>query len=150
MRHWTRSTSRHHYRERHRFSRSRSHSCTLRYRSHSQNNSQRSHSRSYHRCPHKSTSHHRYSSTYQYQWDTPHRRSSSHRSCSVHSRDCSRSRPCTLHKTSQTASSKPPYSSSKTAWKHKDKKCKKVTIDDSPSDSYSSDDPSSDSEEDLN
>ena len=133
-----------------RFSRSRSHSCTHRYRSHSQNNSQRSHSRSYHRCPHRSTSHHRYSSTYHYGWDTPHKRSSLHRSSSMHSRDCSRSRPCTLHKTSHTASSEPSCSSNKTAWKHKDKKYRKVTMMTSPSDYYSSDDPSSDSEEDLN
>ena len=51
MRHWTRSTSRHCHRDRHRFSRSRSHSCTHRYRSHSHHNSHRSHSRSYHRHP---------------------------------------------------------------------------------------------------
>ena len=150
MRHWTRSTSRHCHRDRHGFSRSRSHSCTHRYRSHSQNNSQRSHSRSYHRCPHRSTSHHRYLNTYRYWWDTPHRRSSSHRSSSTHSRDHSRSRPCTSHKASWTASSKPLYSSNKTALKCKDKKYKKVTIDDPPSDYYSSDDPSSDSKENLN
>ena len=125
MRHWTRSTSRHHNRDRHRFSRSRSCSHTHRYRSHSQNNSQGSHSRSYHRCPHSSTSHHKYSNTYCYQWDTPHRGSSLHGSSSIDSRDCSRSRAHTLHQTSQTASSKPSYSSNKTAWKHKDKKYKK-------------------------
>ena len=113
------------------------------------NNSQRSHSRSYHRCPHRSTSCHRYSNTYHYQWDTPHRRSSSHRSSSTHSRDHSRSRPCTSHKASRTAPSKPSYSSNKTALKNKDKKYKKITIDDPPSDYCSSDDPSSDSEEDL-
>ena len=49
-----------------------------------------------------------------------------------------------------TASSKSPHSSNKTAWRHKDKKGKKVTIDDYPSDSYSSDDPSSDFKEDFN
>ena len=81
--------------------------------------------------------------------DTPHRRSSLHRSSSMHSRDCSVSRPHTLYKTSQTASSKPSYNSNKTAWKHKDKKYRKVTIDNPPSDYYSSDEPSSDSEEDL-
>ena len=37
-----------------------------------------------------------------------------------------------------------------TAWKQKDKKYRKVTIDDPPSDYFSSDEPSSDSEEDLN
>ena len=50
-RHWTRSSSQHNHRDRHRFSRFRSCSCTHRYRSHCQNSSQRSHSRSYHRHP---------------------------------------------------------------------------------------------------
>ena len=68
----------------------------------------------------------------------------------MHSGDHSRSRPYTSYKASQTASSKPSYSSNKTALKHQDKKYKKVTIDDPPSDYYSSDDPSSDSDEDLN
>ena len=90
MRHCTRSTSHHNHRDRHRFNRSRSHSSSHRYRCHSWSNSQRSHSRSYHRCPHRSTSHHRHSNTYPLQWDTPHRRSSLHRSSSAHSRDCSR------------------------------------------------------------
>ena len=53
MRHHTRSTSCHNHRDKHRFNRSRSHSCSHRYRNHSQSNSQRSHSRSYHRCPHR-------------------------------------------------------------------------------------------------
>ena len=47
-------------------------------------------------------------------------------------------------------SSKPSYSSKRTAWKNKDKKYKQVTIDDPPSDYYSSDEPSSESDEDLN
>ena len=47
-------------------------------------------------------------------------------------------------------SSKPSYSSNKTVWKHKDKKYKQVTINDSPSNYYSSDEPSSESDEDLN
>ena len=64
MRHSTRSTSCHNHMDRHRFNRSRSHSCSHRYRSHNQSNSQRSHSRSYHRCSHRSTSHHRHSNTY--------------------------------------------------------------------------------------
>ena len=132
MRHQTRSTSKHHHKDRHRFSRSRPHLCTHRYRSHSWNNSQRSHSRSYHRCPHRSGSCHRYSNTYGYQWDTPCRRSSSHGSSSTHSRDHSRSRPCPSYKASWTASSKPSYSSNKAALRHKDKKYKKVTIDDPP------------------
>ena len=47
-------------------------------------------------------------------------------------------------------SSKPSYSSTKKAWKHKDEKYKQVTIDDPLSDYYSSDEPSSESDEDLN
>ena len=46
VRHQTRSTSQHNHRDWNRFSRSRSHLCTHRYRSHSQNTSQMSHSRS--------------------------------------------------------------------------------------------------------
>ena len=83
MRHHTRSTSCHKHRDRHRFNRSRSHSCNHRYRSLSWSNSQRSHSRSYDRCPHRSTSCHSHSNTYQHQQDTPHRRSSLHRSSST-------------------------------------------------------------------
>ena len=66
MRHWTRSTSKHLHRDSNRFSISRSHLCTHRYRSHSCNNSHKSHSRSYHRHPHRSTSCHQYSNTYHY------------------------------------------------------------------------------------
>ena len=77
-RHCTRSTSRHHHWDRHRFSRSSSQSHTCGYQSHSCNNSHRSCSRSYHRCPHRSMSHHQHSSTYHYRCDTAHRRSSSH------------------------------------------------------------------------
>ena len=47
-------------------------------------------------------------------------------------------------------SSKPSYSSNRTAWKNKDKKYKQVTIDDLPSNYYSFDEPSSESDEDLN
>ena len=46
--------------------------------------------------------------------------------------------------------SKPSYSSNRTAWKNKDSKYKQVTIDDPPSEYYSSDEPSSESDEDLN
>ena len=130
MRHQTRSMPKPCHRDRHRFSRSKSHSHTHRYRSHNQNNSHRSHSRSSHRCPHKNTSHHWYSNPYHYWCDTPHRRSSSHRSSSTQSRDGSRCRPHTLNKANQTASSKPSYSSSKTALRHQDNKYKRVTIDD--------------------
>ena len=104
-RHCTRSTSRHHHRDRHRYNRSRFQSHSHIYQSHSHNNSHRSHSRSYHRHPHRSTSHHCHSSTYHYCCNTPHRRS--HRSSSTHSRDCSRSRTHTSYKPSKTTSSKP-------------------------------------------
>ena len=143
MRHCTRSTSHHNQRDKHKFNRSRSHSCSHRYRSHSQSNSQRSCSRSSPRCPHRSTSPHRQSNAYHHGQDTPHRRYSLHRSSSMHTRDCSRSKPHTLHKTTHIMPSKPSYNSNKTAWKHKDKKYKQVTIDDPPSDYYISDEPSS-------
>ena len=150
MRHHTRSISCNNHRDRCRFNRSRSHSFSHRYRSHSQSNSQRSNSRSYHRCSHRSTSCHRHSNTYHHQQDTPHRRSSLHRSSSTHSRDCSKSKPHTLHRTPHMAPSKPSYSSDRTAWKNKDMKYKQVTIVDTPSDYYSSVEPSSKSDEDLN
>ena len=142
--------NRHHYcdhQDRHRFNRSRSHSCNHRYRSNSHSDSQRSHSRSHHQPTHCSTSHHRNSSTYRYWWDTPHRRPSSHRSFSS---DHSRSRPDISYKHNHKASSKLSYSSDWTAWKNKDKKYKQVTIDDQPSEYYSSDDQSNVSKEDLN
>ena len=113
-------------------------------------NSQRSNSSSYHRCTHRSTLCHRHSSTYHHQRDTPHRRSSSHRSFSTHSRDCSRSRPHTSHKNTDMTSSKLPYNPDRTAWKNKNRRCKQVTIDDPPSKYYSSDEPASESDEDLN
>ena len=150
MRHQTRSTSGYHHRDRHRFSRSRSHSNTHRYRSHNQNNSHRSCSRSYHRYPHKEAHHATDTQKLIITDGTHHIGGLPHIETSTHSRHCSRSRPCTSHKARQRASSKPSYSSNKTELKHKDKKYKKVTIDDPPSDYYSSDDPSSDSEEDLN
>ena len=46
-------------------------------------------------------------------------------------------------------SSKLPYCSNRTAWKNKDKKYKQVTIDDPLSEYYSSDEPSSESDKDL-
>ena len=121
-----------------------------RYRSHSWSNSWRSHSRSYHRCTHRSTLYHRNSSTYHHWWDTPHRRSSSHRSFSSHSRDHSTSRPHTSHKNTHITSSTPSYSSNRTAWKNKERRHKQVTIDDLPSEYYRSDQPSSESDKDLN
>ena len=47
-------------------------------------------------------------------------------------------------------SSKLSYSSNRTACKNKDRKYKQVTTDDPPSEYYSSDEPSSESDEDLN
>ena len=69
---------------------------------------------------------------------------------SAHSRDCRSSRPCTSHKNTHITPSKPSYSSNRTAWKNKDRKYKQVTIDDMPPEYYSSDEPSSESDEDLN
>ena len=76
--------------------------------------------------------------------------SSSHRSYAAHSRDHSKSRPHTSHKNTHITSSKPSYRSNRTPWKNKDRKYKQVTIDDPPSKYYSSDEPSSESDEDLN
>ena len=151
-----RSSSRHHshtrhshhdYRDRHRFSRSQSHSHNLRYRRSSCHDSGRSCTRSIHRPSHHSSSCHRSSSSYHYHCDTPHCRFSSHRNFS---RDDSRSRmhkSCKQHyKPAQRSSS----SLQTTPWKNKDRRHKQVTIDDPPSEYYSSDEQDSDSEENLN
>ena len=63
-RHCTRSTSRHHHRDRNRNNRSRFQSHSCRYQSHSHNNLHRSQCRSYHRCPHRNISCHHHTSTY--------------------------------------------------------------------------------------
>ena len=47
-------------------------------------------------------------------------------------------------------STRPSYSSDQTTWKTKDRKHKQVTIDDPPSEYYSSDEQASHSEDDLN
>ena len=107
----------------------------------------RSHSRSFHQPSHHSTSCHRNLSTYCYCQDTPHCRSSSHRSFS---RDDSRSRTCTSSKHHYKTPKRPSSSSQPTPWKSKDRKHKQVTIDDLPSEYYSSDEQDSDSEDDLN
>ena len=107
----------------------------------------KSHSRSYHQPTYCSTSHQRNSSAYHYWWDTPHKRSSLHKSFS---RDHSRSRPGISHKLTHKTSSKLSYISNCTTWKKKDRKYKQVTIDDSPSKYYSSDDQASKSDEDFN
>ena len=77
----------------------------------------------------------------------PHSRSSSHRNFS---RDCSRSRPSTSHKCHHRTSARSSYSSDQTGWKAKDRKHKQVTIDDTPSEYYTSDEQASDSEDVLN
>ena len=149
-----RSSSRHHnhtrhshrdYKDRSKFSHSWSHSHNHRYRS-SHHDSHRSHSRSFHRPSRHSFSCHKISSSYHYCRDTLHCRSSSYRNLS---RDDSRS----WHK-SQKQHYKPAQGSSSssqaTPWKHKNKRQKQVTIDDPPSEYYSSDDCDSDSEDDLN
>ena len=80
--------------------------------------------------------------------ETPHTKRSS--SCKSFSRDCSRSRPHTSHKHHHKTSTRPSFSSDQTTWKTKDRKHKQVTIDDPPSEYYSSDEQATDSEDDLN
>ena len=138
--------NRHHYhdhQDRHRFSRSHN----PRYRSNSCSDSHRSHSRSFHWPSCNSTSCHRSWSTYHYWWDTPHSRSSS---CRSFSRDNNRSRTHTYNKHHHKISTRPSSSSNQTPLKTKDRKYKQVTIDDPPSEYYSSDEQDSDSEDDLN
>ena len=137
-------------RDRHRFSRLRSHSCKVIDTGVTVKVTHKGvHSRSYHWPTYHSTSHHRNSSTYHYQWDTPHRRPSSHRSFP---RDCSRSMDH-VHVTQtqpQKHHLKTSYRSDQTTWKNKDRNFKQVTIDYPPSKYYSSDEQSSKSNEDLN
>ena len=143
-----RSSSRHHshtrcshhdHKDRSRFSHSQSHPCNHRYRSSSCQDTHRSHSRSFHRPSHCSSS-------YRYCCNMPHCRPSSHRNTS---RDDSRSQ----HK-SKKQHYRPAWGYSSTSqassWKHKDKRHKQVTIDDPPSEYYSSHDNDSNSEDDLN
>ena len=150
-----RSSSRHHshtkrshhdYKDRSRFSCSQSCPCNHRYRSSSCQDPHRSCSRSFHRPSLCSISWHWSSSSYHYHLNTPHCRPSSH---SNTSRDDSRS----WHK-SRRQHYRPAQGSSSTfqasSWKHRDKRHKQVTIDDPPSEYYSSDDNDSDSEDDLN
>ena len=94
-----------------------------------------------------SSSCHRSSSTYHYCQDTPHCRSSS---CRNFSRDDSRSRTCTSNKHHYKTPKRPSSSSHPMPWKPTDRKYKQVTIDDPPSEYYSSDEQDSDSEDDLN
>ena len=99
-------------------------------------------------CHHRSTSCHCHS-THHFCHDTHTERSSlMHRSSSTHSRDHSRSRPCTAYKPSKKTLSKSSSSSGRTAVKPQDRKHHRVTIDDPQTDYYSSDDTSSDSKDD--
>ena len=96
--------------------------------------------------PHCNFSCDRSSSSYHRHCDTPHCRPLSQRNTS---RDDSRSR----HR-SRKQHYNPDQGSSSTSrapsWKHKDKRHKQVTIDDPPSEYYSSDDNDCDSDDDLN
>ena len=146
-RYHSRSTSRCHHWDRYRHSRSRSQSQPHRYSSHSHQNSHRGHSRLHNRhsgCYHRSTSHCCHS-THHLCCNTPHQRSFSYRSSSTHSRDHSRSRPCTAYRPSKKTPFKPSSSSGRTAVKPQDRKHHGVMIDDPRTDYYSSDDTSSDS-----
>ena len=71
-------------------------------------------------------------------------------SCRNFSRDNSRSRTCTSSKHHHKTPGRPSSSSNQTPWKSKDRKYKQVTIDDSPSECYSSDELDSNSEDNLN
>ena len=137
----------HDHRDRHRFSQSQSHSHNPRYRSNSHGDSHISHSRSFHQLSHHSSSCHRSSSTYCYCQDTPHHRSSLHRKFS---RDDSRSRPHKSNKHHYKPTQRLSSSSQSTPWKPKNRKHTQVTIDNPPSEYYSSDEQDSDSEDDLN
>ena len=136
--------SHHGYKDRSKFSCSQSHPCNHSYRSSSCQEPHRSCSRSFHKSSHCSFSHDRSSSSYHCCHNTPHHRPSSDRNTS---QDDSRSQ----HK-SWKEHYRPAQGSSSQAssWKYKDKRHKQVTIDDPPSEYYSSDDNDRDSDDDLN
>ena len=138
--------SHHDYKDRSRFSCSQSCPCNHRYRSSSHQDHHRSHSRSFHRPSCHSFSCHRSSSSYCYCCNTPHHRPSCHRNTS---QDDSRSwhKSHKQHYRLACGSSSTSWTS---AWKHKDKRHKQVTINDPPAEYCSSDDNDSDSEDDLN
>ena len=96
---------------------------------------------------HHSSSHHRSSSTYCYHHDTPHFSSSS---CRHFSRDDSRSRTHKSNRQHYKPAQRSSSSSQSTPWKPRDRRHKQVTIDDPPSEYYSSDAQDSESEDDLN
>ena len=129
----------HHGHRRSRFSCSRSQPHDHSYRSSSCHDPRRRRSRSFHRSSHHQFSRDRSSSSHHYCHDTPHCRQSTSRHAS---QDDSRSH----HKT-RKQQYKPSQGSS---WKSKDRKHKQVTIDNSPSDYYSSDDSDRTSDDDLN
>ena len=135
------------HRDRHRFSWSWSHSYNPWYRSNSHSDSCRSHSRSFHLPSPHSSLHHRSSSIYRYCHNTPHHRSSS---CRHLSREDSRSRTHRSSRQQYKPAQRSSSSSQSMPWKPKDRRHKQVTIDDPPSEYYSSDEQDSDSEDDLN
>ena len=122
-----------------------------RYRSHSWSNSQRSHSRSYHRHPHTSTSHHRHSNTYHHPWDTPHRRSSLHKEALPPILEIAVGQnhiPCTELPIWHPPN--PPTALTGQPGKTRIRNINKSPLMTLPSNYYSSDEPSSESDEDLN
>ena len=136
----------HDHRDRSRFSHSQSRPRNHSYRSSSCQDPHRSCSRSFCRSSNHNFLHDRSSSLYHCHCDTPHCRPSSHRNTS---RDDSRSQ----HR-ARKHHPKPDKGSSSTSWapswKHKDRRHKQVTINNLPSEYYSSDDDDSDSNGDLN
>ena len=127
----------HDQRDRSRFSHSRSRPHDYRYRSNSQHDHCRNCSSSFHRSSHHSSSCNRSSSSHHYHRDTPHSRPSS---CHNISRDDSRSR----HSTRQcqykpTRGSSAATQASSCKYEDRKQKHKQVTIDDPPSEYYSSD-----------
>ena len=132
------SCSRHaHRRSRYSCSRSQPHDHS--YRNSSHHDPRRSQSRSFHRSSRCHFSQDRSSSSHHRHCDMPHHRQSTSRQAS---RDDSRS-----HHRTRRQHYKPSQGSS---WKSEDRKYKQVTIDDPPSDYYSSDDSDRTLDDDLN
>ena len=118
-----------------------------RYRSNSCSDCHRSHSRPFHQPSWHTSSHHRSSSTYCYHCDTPHCRSSS---CRHLSREDSRPRTHRSSKQHYKSAQGSSSSSQSMPWKPKDRRHKQVTIDNPPSEYFSSAEQDSDSEDDVN
>ena len=125
----------HNHQDRHRHSHSRSHSCNPRHRGTSHHDSPRSCSRSFHRSLHRSSSCHRSLSLDHYCHDTPLHRPSSHRHFS---QDDSRSQQHRSHRQNYKPAQGSSSSSKMTPGECKDRRHKHVTIDDPPSEYYSS------------